>query len=379
VQFLVALFLLGYRCTNCNYCRRDPVVSYHEPQTALLDGVIRDRAGFGRTSHVREAMNKHAMRILLLILIASPLTGEAARPLGPPIAEFFNDRNRIVTAVATVKSSDNKIVMRIVDYLYLEDDNQTTIVVDVNVFADVEIGTEYVIVFSRLRKNRLLRDEWEVNPDGPTLVKTRGLDTPAIYTSNAAIATLLTPHRRDALSADAETSMLLSIADDDGDFRARELAIFELYLRPDLQNAMSADNARRYAAVTSDADARLKNFLLEGAKNFPEKRRSPWLEREFRGVIAAHGNVLDLNSDIPLLVKNSLLGLRDGGTEQDLDMIARHLYSNAPGVARAALAAMNDIDPRQAFALAQKALETDDIHEVTRRELTRYVNERTGA
>jgi len=171
----------------------------------------------------------------------------------------------------------------------------------------------------------------------------------------------------------------LSIADDDRDFRARELAIFELYLRPDLQNAMSADNARRYAAVTSDADARLKNFLLEGAKNFPEKRRSPWLEREFRGVIAAHGNVLDLNSDIPLLVKNSLLGLRDGGTEQDLDMIARHLYSNAPGVARAALAAMNDIDPRQAFALAQKALETDDIHEVTRRELTRYVNERTGA
>lgn len=324
-------------------------------------------------------MNKHAVRMLFLILIASPLTGESARPLGPPIAEFFNDRNRIARAVAAVKSSDSKIVMRIVDYLYLEDDDEATIVVDANVFADVKIGAEYVIVFSRLRKNRLLRDEWELNPDGPALVKARGLDTPAIYASNAAITTLLTPRRRDGLSADAETSMLLSIAEDKGDLRAHELAIFELYLQPDLQIAISADNAMRYAAVTTGADARLKNFLLEGAKNFPEERRSPWLAREFRAVIAAHGNVLDLNSDIPLLVKNSLLGLRDGGTVQDLDMIARHLYSNAPGVARAALAAMNDIDPRQTLALAQKALETDDIHDVTRRELTRYVNERNGA
>lgn len=324
-------------------------------------------------------MNKNAIRILLFIIVSSPLIGEAARPLGPPIAEFFNDRNRIATAVATAKSSDSKVVMQIVDYLYLEDDDEIALAVDANVLADVEVGAEYVFVFSRLRKNRLLRDEWEVNPDGPAPVKARGLDTPAIYASNVPIATLLTPHRRDALSADAETSMLLSVADDDGSLRAYELAIFELYLRTDLQIAISADNARRYAAVTSDADARLKNFLLEGAKNFPEKRRSPWLEREFRSVIVAHGSALDLNSDIPLLVKNSLLGLRDGGTVNDFDMIATHLYSNAPGVARAALAAMNDIDPQQALALAQKALETNDIHSVTRRELTRYVNEHSGA
>ena len=321
-----------------------------------------------------ETMKLKLACILLVAMISIPLTGEAARPLGPPIAEFFKDNNRVACGVVVGKLIGSKIEIRVGDYLYQTDDENMTLNVDTNVFADVIVGTEYVFVFSRLRKNRLVRDEWEVNPEGPGLIQARGLGTPAIYTNNAAILALLTPpDRRGELSADAETNLLLRLAENKGDERARELAIFELYLRDDLQGAISGDNAKRYAAIAMSADPRLKNFLLQGAGNFPEERRTPWLRSEFRKEVAAYGTELELNSDIPLLIKNSLLGLREEGTADDLEIIGKHLYSNAPGVAEAALKALDAIDPLQALARAEQAVQTEKIHLVTRRALTTYI------
>ncbi len=319
-------------------------------------------------------------RILLVAMITMPLVGQAARPLGPPIAEFFKGDNRVARGVVVEKPADNKITIRVSDYLYQSDDGVLILSVDTDVFAEVKVGTEYVFVFSRLRKNRLLRDEWEVNPDGPALVKARGLDTPAIYTNNVAIAALLEPtDGRDELSVDAETSMLLRLAENSGDGRARELAVFELYLRHDLQSAISGNNAERYATITRSVDPRLKNFLLEGARRFPEERRAFWLRLQYREVVTAHGTELELNSHIPLLIKNSLSGLREEGTVDDLEMIGKHLYSNAPGVAKAALSALDAIDPQQALARAQQAVQANKIHLVTRRALTTYIKQHTGA
>ena len=324
-------------------------------------------------------MKLNLTRILLFAMISIPLTVEAARPLGPPIAEFFKGENKVARGVVVEKMTANKIAIRVDDYLYQSDDEDMTLKVDTNVFADVIVGTEYVFVFSRLRKNRLVRDEWEVNPDGPGLIQARGLGTPAIYVNNAVILALLTsPDDRGELSADAETTLLLRLAESKGDERARELAIFELYLRDDLQGTISGDNADRYATIAMSAKPRLKNFLLQGAGNFPEERRTPWLPNEYRKTVAAHGTELELNSDIPLLIKNSLLGLREDGTVDDLEIIGKHLYSNAPGVAEAALTALDAIDPRQALARAQQAVQSDEIHLVTRRNLIAYI-EATGS
>jgi len=324
-------------------------------------------------------MRLNLVRALIIMTTALPMSGHAARPLGPPIAEFFRTENQIACAAVLEKSGGNKVEARVTDYLYGTDDETVTIMVDESVFADVRVGAEYVFVFSRLRKNRLVRDEWEVNPDGPSLVKVRGLDTPAIYENNAAITALLAPNRGTELSAVSETSMLLELAENENDTRARELAIFELYLRNDLQSAVSADNARRYATITAGADPRLKNFLLQGARMFPQQRRTPWVKREYRNAIANYGIDLDLNSDVPLLVKNALLGLRHEGTPDDLELISKHLYSNAPGVAKAALSALDAIDPQQAMTHAQQAMQTDKIHLVTRRALTIYIEQHSGA
>ena len=112
---------------------------------------------------------------------------------------------------------------------------------------------------------------------------------------------------------------------------------------------------------------------------FPEEYRTPWLGQEFREIVAAYGTELDLNSDVPLLVKNSLSGLGKEGTVDDLEMIGTHLYSNAPGVARAALQALDAIDPGQALTLAQQAVQSDQIHVVTRRALTSFIEQHTGS
>ena len=324
-------------------------------------------------------MKFSSIRFLFVAIVSLPLVTQAARPLGPPIAEFFKPENRVACGVVFERLANNEVKIRVTDYLFQSDDEVLTLGIDAGVYDDVKVGTEYVFVFTRLRKNLLLRDEWELNPGGPALVKARGLGTPAIYTNSAATSTLLTPPgQRDELSKDTETLMLLEVAADDSDRRARELAIFELYLRRDLQGTISGDNAERYATLTSSADPRLRNFLLQGARFFPEERRTSWLGHENRESVAAYGTVLELNSDIPLLIKNSLLGLREEGTVDDLELIGKHLYSNAPGVARAALTALDAIDPQMALVLAQRAVLTDKIHLVTRRGLTTYIKKHTG-
>ena len=325
-------------------------------------------------------MKVNLLHALLASMICIPLVGQAARPLGPPIEEYFKGDNRVASGVVTEKNAVNIIVVQVSEYLFQSDDENLNLKVSAEVFNDVKIGAEYVFVFSRMRKNALLRDEWEVDPEGPGLVKARGLETPAIYESNVALLALLrAPDRRGELTTNEETSLLLSVAENNVDNRARELAIFELYLRGDLQSSISRDNAQRYAMITASADPRLKNFLLQGARHFPEGHRAAWLGREYRETVAAYDAALDLNSDIPLLIKNSLLGLREEGAPKDLEVIGRHLYSNAPGVAGAALEALDAIDPRQALVLAEQAVKTDKIHLVTRRELKTYIKEHTGA
>ena len=320
-------------------------------------------------------------RILLLVTImAMPLTSHAARLLGPPIAEFFKPQNRVASGVVAEKLEHHKVVMRVTSYLYQNDDDLVTIRVDNDVFDDLDVGEEYVFVFSRLRKNKLDRDSLEVDPEGPALVKTRGVGTPAIFISNKKILTLLAPARSEKLSTAAETSKLIKLAEDEGDARVREISIIELYLRRDLQSEISARNAKRYARLVKQAGPRLKNFLLQGAKHFPEERRASWLVKEFRTVVNEYGTELELNSFVPVMVKNCLHGLVTEGTVGDLETIDRHLYSNAPGVAKAALTALDAIDPQQALVRARRALDAEDsVHLVTRRALTNYIKRFSGA
>lgn len=318
--------------------------------------------------------------LLAILSMSIPMISHAARPLGPPIKEFFNERNRVAIGELIGKQQGNKIEMRISSYLYQNDEELVTLSVDEEVFSDVVVGNKYVFVFSRMSKNRLLRDEWEVNPKGPSLASVRGLGTPTIYKDNSTITALVTlPEQREPFSPDKETGLLLKLAEDESDSRARELGIFELYLRPDLQTVISEKNGARFAALTAAADPRLKTFLLRGAARFPDERRTPWLEQEWRTASATYGTQLDLNSYVPLLLKISLEGLRETAGSDDVEMIGKHLYSNAPGVAKAALQALDAADPQQALARVQEAVQMEKMHMSTRQAFIAYIKRHEGA
>lgn len=311
-----------------------------------------------------------------------PLNAQAARALGPPLAEFINDRNRTAHVTLVKKFFGNKVATQVNDYISNEDENRLMLNIDRDVLAGLQMGEDYLIVFSRMRKHPLYRDGWEVNPKGPSLVKVRGLDTPAIYRSSPALRTLLTPPalRDEVLTGDGETALLLSVAENLNDQRARELAIFEMYLRPDLVEAISIDNAERFAELTSGADIRLRTFLLRTAQRFPAQRKAGWIDREWRRAAMDAGVELDLSSYEPLLVKIALEGLREHGDEEDMEIISKHMYANNPGVAKAALAALDAIDAAQALEIARQVMQSkQDLHMTTRQAFARYIEGRAGA
>lgn len=324
--------------------------------------------------------------IIALVIVLMPVytatPGHAARSLGPPIAEFVNERNCTAEVVVVRKLPGNKIAVRVNEYLNESDDAELALAVDGDIYKYVEIDESYLVVFSRLRKHAFYRDGWEENPKGPSLVKVRGLDEPAIYQASPALRVLLTPPqaRAQPLTPDMETDLLLTVAETESDSLARSLAIFEMTLRGDLQQAISIDNAERFATLSMGADIKSRTFLLRAAAQFPPERRNGWLEREWRRAAIEADTTLDLSSFEPLLVKISLEGLRDHGDAEDIELISKHLYGNNPGVAKAALEALHAIDPKQALSRVQALLSKNlDLHMTTRQAFNRYVNEHSGA
>lgn len=69
------------------------------------------------------------------------------------------------------KLPGDQISIRVDAFLFQSNDEVINLNVDDQVLADVKVGSEYVLVFSRFRKNLLFRDQWEVNPEGPALAQ----------------------------------------------------------------------------------------------------------------------------------------------------------------------------------------------------------------
>ena len=73
-----------------------------------------------------------------------------------------------------------------------------------------------------------------------------------------------------------------------------------------------------------------------------------------------------------------MTGLATLGTRDDVGRIALHLESNAPGVAKAALAALDAIDREAAASAVVAALRDDTMHRETRRAFEAYLRQRVG-
>ena len=313
------------------------------------------------------------------LLLATVSPELLAKALGPPVEDLLgaSERVRIVVANAREKTGPDKIRFDVSERLSGEAPDEVVIRTDERTFADVTVGTSYVVAFSYLRKDRMFRKGWEEDPEGPSTVSTMGLGTTALFEA--------TPELKYLFSAGADSNpdgaarlvdALLDVVAQE-DTRGRGLAVEELSLRGDLTGQMEAAQAEKLKSVLQDVELgpRHHDLFLQAALRVSPELTTPWLFEELRRIIIWHGTQYDLGTFVPTLMRTAALGLKEAGDPSDIGLLSLLLYANHPGVSKAALASMAHLDRAAAAAKADQALDRGWILDETRGALTRFLDE----
>ena len=324
-------------------------------------------------------MRKLVFLLSGFLMLAMMQTAYAAKRLGPPIEDLQSepDRIRIVIAEAMKKTESNRIYFNISERLSGEAPDELELQTDEETHADVVVGQSYVIAWTYLRRNRRLPAGWEENPDGPFTVQLMGMGTTTVFEDTPDTRFLFAPGSvaQSGNKGQQIDALLAQLQRDD--FRTRGLVISELFLRPDLTEAMGPSQIGELKSVLlkQALDPQYQDYLFRTALRLPPEQTSPWLGEELRKTIILHGTQYDLGSFIPSLVRTAARGLQQLGAPSDVDLLSSLLYSNSPGVSKAALAAMNHLDPEAALVQADLALQRGWIHSETQRELLILVDQ----
>jgi hypothetical protein len=302
----------------------------------------------------------------------------AAQRLGPPIEDLQSapDRIQIVVAKAIKKPESPGIIFSISERLSGESPDEVLLRTDEVTFAAVVVGRSYVVAWSYMRRNRRLVSGWEKDPAGPFTVQLKGLGSSAVFEDTPEIRFLFAPgtFEQSGNSGQQIDALLAQLQREDS--RSRALVISELYLRPDLTEAMNPAQVDALKAVLQKQalDPQHRDFLLRSTLRLPQDLTSPWLAEELRKTIIENGTQYDLASFVPALVRTAARGLSQVGGRADIDLLSNLLYANNPGVAIAALETMDHIDTGATIAKAEQAIERDWTHGETRQALVRYLS-----
>jgi hypothetical protein len=324
-------------------------------------------------------MRKIVWLLVNLLILSTIQTTFAAARLGPPVGELqkYPERIRIVVARAAAKVDSSGIQFSVDERLCGEAPDEVLLRVDEDTFADVTIGSSYVLAWTYLRRNRGVIGGWEEDPAGPSVVQVMGLGATALFEDTPQIRFLFSPASQAGIEGPGRQLDALLAQMQRSDYRSRGLVITELYLRPDLTEQMNPAQVELLKEVlqTQELEAQNHDFLLRAALRLPADQTSPWLAESFRKIIILHGTQYDLASYVPGLVRTAARGLQQTGAPPDIELLSILLYSNNPGVATAALDAMNQIDAGAAVIQAEKALGRGWIHSESRRAINRYLGQ----
>lgn len=312
-----------------------------------------------------------------LLALAVTQSTPAAKRLGPPIEDLQStpDRIRIVSAQATSKPEQGKVKFAIAERLSGEAPDELLLRMDEETFDDVTVGESYVVAWTNMRRQRRMKPGWEEDPEGPSVVPVMGLGSTAVFELTPETALLFAPGAiTDSQRAGELVDALLAQAKRP-DVRTGALVIMELYLREDLIDEMTPAQVEtlRDLLQTADLSPQNRDLLFRAALQLAPDKSSPWLAEELRRTIIRHGTQYDLGSYVPGLVKTAAAGLRQVGEPADIELLDILLYANNPGVAKAALAAIDHFDSGAAAARAEQALKRGWINDETRAAMTRYL------
>lgn len=321
-------------------------------------------------------MTRYLLACLGLTLVFGLGAAQAAKLVPPPLSALVNGndgKNQIALALAVAPEGQDRYRFKADSVLRGERFDVESVKLESVSQGDIQAGQRYLIVFSKFRRNPMVRDVSELNPDGAVAAEFPEVRS-AVFAHAPALEILfkaeLENNLKDAARLDA-TLDVLALADT----RARLLAAEEFLLRPRLFANVSPAQLARYQAALADPTlpALNRDFLLQASENLAPEQQGAWQAELARAQLKQHGAQFDLASRIPSLVRTSAQLLEAHGGTGDLPLLEGLLRSNAPGVAKAALSAMDKWDRARAQTVAAGLVGDQSLHRETRLALGAYL------
>ncbi|RMH21727.1 MAG: hypothetical protein D6696_05145 [Acidobacteria bacterium] len=312
-----------------------------------------------------------------LTALAASRAGAAPR-LGPPSLYLQDEPHRVAVVEARGVVDDGRAAfvrrqLLLGDRAEEEMPPELVVRMGPEALAAIEIGRTYVLGYTRLRPAARQRRVYEEDPLGPSVVALPGVGDALLDDTPAIRRLVTTPAEGDRRTLEAVLDQLARPG-----ALSQRFAAAELLLRRELQELVTAADVKRLQAVLAapELDPMAHDVLLRAAEPLAARFGGEWLAEDCRRVLKAHGTELDLHSFVPSLVLTAARILGKVGNRDDVPLLARHLLSNNPGVAKAALPSMAALDPVATGERVRELVARDDLLAETRRVLERYLNQR---
>jgi len=295
---------------------------------------------------------------------------EAAKLL-PPAEYLEMQENVLILARAEAGADEGKVLFRRQETLHGEAPEMLEVRMGEATARQIVMGEEYFLGVTFLRKVQRAKNTFEPDPQGPRAVAIPAVGD-AVLENTAAVRTLVTPAKigeelGDRKRLDAILAQVTSSHEP-----TRRFVLAELVLRGGLVDFLDDDDMgvlRSVVETDKGLEDQSHEYLLRGLSERDSLDGQPWIAADCRDILGSAPAELDLTSFEPALALRAATMLGEVGSASDIPLLARHLPSNNPGVARAAFESMLELDREQAVTAAKEALQVQSLHADTRRRL----------
>jgi len=310
--------------------------------------------------------------LLFVIGMVAMMSAEAAKPVPPPSQQLRTDENQVAVVTLISKPDSQHLMLKAEQLLHGPAFTEVRVLIDQKTGQSLTVGNRYVVAFSAMSKDPLTRGKgWVKNPEGLEVVGFTEVER-AVFPANDDLVTLLSlPNNAENTATRIDATLrLLQVLDP----RSRYFASLELLIDQSLTAAMTRTQCQQLKAVlASDGYApEHRDLLYRASLQLSPELQAPWLADQARKDLQALGTQYNLATRVPSLAKSATVALGKQANMTDQPLLSALLRSNAPGVAKMALQALDRLGTPQASEAVVAALSDTALPAESRRVFEQY-------
>ena len=301
-----------------------------------------------------------------------PATAPAGRMLGSATEELLRDHVHVLIGRA-LDRQDGRIRFAFEESLHGDMRSRAAILVTPATHNRVKIGSHYIVAFTDYRTDPFYREGLVLDPRAPRVVSL-ALVEDFVLEDRPETRRLVLGANDPTMAPRAQVSDALTLLASDDVF-AQRFAALELYGREDLRLAASDQDRARWSKLlhAGATETQAQDFLYRAALRLPPDSDRAWIANGARDVLNLNELPVDFRSSLPALLTTALDALAKTGNTTDTAQLAPLLRADHPGIAKAALSAMDALDRPTTLTLANQLLLTGANGSELRRALQAYV------